>query len=1558
MGNEKMMNSRIQHKIDTSENWSKAVNFIPKEGELIIYSDLNKIKIGDGSTNVNDLPFSKSEVNWNEVTNAPIIVQKGSQTGSLVVGEGEAAGKYSVAGGTTDKSMATDLLGSLAGSLVNLEPANAQATGSLAFGANTDSVAAGSISIGVENVAGCLGYYIWDIDFNNKKITLSMSQNSTKLSSKKKPTNLTWSNGDVISIFYNTGYYCCSTITAIDKTNGTITVDSLPITSFKTPTLLEPLTLLPHDNAVYVVEKPVSGEVQLGFAAYAKGYGNKALGVMSNAIGYDNTAVDTAAFVTGRENVGSFGSLVGGYQNKVLKETGFAVGRNNTVNVNNGAALGSNNTVTGNTSFAEGYGHTVSGIAAHAEGSSNQALGETSHAEGQSTKAEGYAAHAEGNRTWAKGTGAHAEGYRTTAYGSRAHSEGESTTQFTEDLIANRAEETAALKIAGAWNEAENANKFSMAFGTAAHTEGKDSLAIGAQAHAEGLRTQAIGANSHTEGELTVASVGYAHAEGYKTEASGAAAHAEGGSTKATNETAHAEGQSTTASGKASHAEGRRSVAEGNYSHAEGNYFIGNDKYYPEEVPGKGFQAFFLNNWNPPLKDGDFVIVHDLSSETDSEPLKVKLTIEFYQQDNEYGDTLDTPYYNIDFTPNLEENIIIGYIRKAYLNHSKGQGSHTEGAGNVAKANYSHVEGYANISEHANQHVQGKWNETGDYAHIVGGGTSENNRKNIHTVDWDGNAVYKGTVTAGKIGYNDMDLVTYGQTVGRRSGNGEVFNCYKTVSEANQNWVENRAIGKYSHAEGAGTYAAATCSHAEGWSTKADGNNSHAEGAQTKAIGNSSHAEGNGTIASGKYQHVQGKYNIQDDEDKYAHIVGNGTSVTDRSNAHTLDWNGNAWFAGEVVASNGRLVSENEIADLIPENKEEFYSYDTFELYGSDYSKNYLFDTSLISSHWPKIIINATNSIGWDNRIYMPIEAYSSDHDPNRGTYVFANDNEILTIDSQEGSWKLSNKNNSADNYLDKTNPSGTGKFSMNDGSASGKNAIALGTGSIASGNYSHTEGLNTNSTAKSAHSEGEGTTASGNYGHAEGYLATASGAGSHAEGSRTIASGEVSHAEGQTTIASGKQAHSEGNHTIASGQASHAEGYGTKIKLKDIYGNEPSNSEDINVGDTSITTNATAALSLDVGDYIAIGTSTEKKRVIGISNGGFNEVYSFNLGSEYDDQDGCVYDVYRIQNGIVDSNFSLNYGNNGIKTGYYVEFEGNRGTYYQITYCHEEDPNSEIPIIYIDGSYEPKSETEKVRVYKKEYVKITLESAVTVNEATQAGDVIYKYTAPIAEGRASHAEGEGTVATANNQHVQGKYNIRDTDKKYAHIVGNGTMDNRTNAHTLDWQGNAWFAGKVTAGADPVNNMDLVTLQYLNSVIGDIEAALDRIIAIQEELINNGGSSDVYTCSDCGAHMDDPLYCNECSAMYFICEVCGTRHYNDGTFNFCENCGTSYSACEWCGTRYIDEGGPPPCGCEGGMPEEEGQWFCCPNCGLDFCAEPDGQYVTCPDCSIEWNYNE
>ncbi len=75
---------------------------------------------------------------------------------------------------------------------------------------------------------------------------------------------------------------------------------------------------------------------------------------------------------------------------------------------------------------------------------------------------------------------------------------------------------------------------------------------------------------------------------------------------------------------------------------------------------------------------------------------------------------------------------------------------------------------------------------------------------------------------------------------------------------------------------------------------------SHTEGAECCAIGKQSHAEGWGTVASSDYQHVGGKYNAVDIANKYAFIIGKGTSKSARSNAFTIDWNGAARLAGNL----------------------------------------------------------------------------------------------------------------------------------------------------------------------------------------------------------------------------------------------------------------------------------------------------------------------------------------------------------------------------------------------------------------------------------------------------------------------------------------------------------------------------------------------------------------------------------------------------------------------------------------------------------------------------------
>lgn len=67
MAEEKQLNARFQNKTDTHERWTEAgeKGFTPKKGEIIVYQEEDsrdsKIKIGNGSTAIHNLPFIEGQ---------------------------------------------------------------------------------------------------------------------------------------------------------------------------------------------------------------------------------------------------------------------------------------------------------------------------------------------------------------------------------------------------------------------------------------------------------------------------------------------------------------------------------------------------------------------------------------------------------------------------------------------------------------------------------------------------------------------------------------------------------------------------------------------------------------------------------------------------------------------------------------------------------------------------------------------------------------------------------------------------------------------------------------------------------------------------------------------------------------------------------------------------------------------------------------------------------------------------------------------------------------------------------------------------------------------------------------------------------------------------------------------------------------------------------------------------------------------------------------------------------------------------------------------------------
>ena len=130
------------------------------------------------------------------------------------------------------------------------------------------------------------------------------------------------------------------------------------------------------------------------------------------------------------------------------------------------------------------------------------------------------------------------------------------------------------------------------------------------------------------------------------------------------------------------------------------------------------------------------------------------------------------------------------------------------------------------------------------------------------------------------------------------------------------------AHGKGAIAWGEGSRAGGEYAFALGNGVKANGQRAVAFGLDSEAADGMAFCHGRGTYG-GFCVHAEGKFNIKNYSNEYAHIVGNGTSDSARSNAYTLDWQGNGTFAGTVSSSTGADYAEYfEWKDGNPDNED------------------------------------------------------------------------------------------------------------------------------------------------------------------------------------------------------------------------------------------------------------------------------------------------------------------------------------------------------------------------------------------------------------------------------------------------------------------------------------------------------------------------------------------------------------------------------------------------------------------------------------------------------------
>ena len=300
-----------------------------------------------------------------------------------------------------------------------------------------------------------------------------------------------------------------------------------------------------------------------------------------------------------------------------------------------------------------------------------------------------------------------------------------------------------------------------------------------------------------------------------------------------------------------------------------------------------------------------------------------------------------------------------------------GRGSHAEGESTYAKGDYSHAEG-------------GNCAASGKYSHAEGC-----NDQNGHATIAKGMASHAEGAGSNANGYGSHS-----------EGNSTIAEGDYSHAEG----YESKAIGGVTHAEGFKTVAnglrshvegiqsetgsEGTAAHAEGWGTHANGAGSHSEGIYTYANGIYSHAEGGDTIATAAYSHVQGKYNEEDTEKKYAHIVGGGSS-DNRKNIHTVDWNGNAWYEGGIKVGGRSQDDESALPVLTRlDTKPLLLNEDMKDTYLTDPTYG---DTALeCIKAGRQILVKVPNTVSGGYTVnYSPVYMYQVPNHENNFLYLF-----------------------------------------------------------------------------------------------------------------------------------------------------------------------------------------------------------------------------------------------------------------------------------------------------------------------------------------------------------------------------------------------------------------------------------------------------------------------------------------------------------------------------------------------------------------------------------------
>lgn len=167
---------------------------------------------------------------------------------------------------------------------------------------------------------------------------------------------------------------------------------------------------------------------------------------------------------------------------------------------------------------------------------------------------------------------------------------------------------------------------------------------------------------------------------------------------------------------------------------------------------------------------------------------------------------------------------------------------------------------------------------------------------------------------------------------------------------------------------------------------------------------------------------IQGQYANEENIEKYAHVVGGGTSDSDRKNIHTLDWDGNAYFASDVNFSlpsvNEIIIKNNEMhpselsspswnysdEGFITENNKTYHYKYSEKVFINNKSEDFLivdryYEAKIVSSYASNDILVYVESYENDmNTPFFSIKLYANESgiDPSQFTLILYDKDSII----------------------------------------------------------------------------------------------------------------------------------------------------------------------------------------------------------------------------------------------------------------------------------------------------------------------------------------------------------------------------------------------------------------------------------------------------------------------------------------------------------------------------------------------------------------------------------